>query len=824
MLASAPKQNLQPQKLSPHISISKGLDSSTGSNPRVDFGVPTPGHVAHNFSRIPIQPKLTVNTPGDIYEQEAERVAAQVMRTPEPQLQRACACGGDCAKCQTEQLSQEPQLVQTKSLHSTVSAQTAAPPIVHEVLASPGQPLDPATRAFMEPRFGHDFSNVRVHTDDVAEQSTQEVNALAYTAGRNVVFAANRYAPQTDEGRRLLAHELTHVIQQSTTSASPPGSGLLQRQPRGELRQRAEALHAADARTLLEGSLPFVLEQMTEEQIRKMQRVLDAAVVNPEVSKKADALYKRSLIGYVGSQPVQDEAIVRRGDQAMRSFTHLTEADYRIALDYKPLLTPDALQPTTDNPDEVTALESIRLTLQSWGVWLQFNQPYVTDPDDPSNKIHDPRIFRAWLTLGPKVNNEIPTDTGRLDRRSLLRTTVLGSSFYRNFHEGPVQSGLNRESHRLLNSIETGLAQHNLLARIRRKAFVGVTEASDWLGGADFPDTSIWDQPHEFVRQALVANVGGNVRLAAAYLYQAAYLTHYAARLVAEYIDDSTSGAERAVAVLTVAKKVGEVAEIGLTIMDGAAILKGGVNLVRGARETAEIGGAVAERVAGRHVAESPAVAGDLGKVRSLSESRPVAQAAIRAGEKQLVKASEKEVAAEVEKRAVRYVDEHPNVVHGEPGKRRAPIGEEDHEIVEVVDRSSPMGIGCEYHSQRGPKVPCPENMGWTFKPDRDFHVKTHDEAVAKAFEETGVPLKEFQPTKVAKTKDGKTITVEWEVKTGPNKGAKVNIDDPTILPPNKGPQAPHVGYEVPGKRYRGEGRRGHVFPAEGVLATRPAL
>src|SRR5262249_51739086 len=82
------------------------------------------------------------------------------------------------------------------------------------VLRSPGRPLDASTRAFIEPRFGHDFSQVRVHTDTRAAESARSVNALAYTVGRNVVFGAGQYAPQSYAGRRLIAHELTHVIQQ----------------------------------------------------------------------------------------------------------------------------------------------------------------------------------------------------------------------------------------------------------------------------------------------------------------------------------------------------------------------------------------------------------------------------------------------------------------------------------------------------------------------------------------------------------------------------------------------------------------------------------
>jgi hypothetical protein len=97
-----------------------------------------------------------------------------------------------------------------------------APPIVHQVLSSPGRPLEAETRALMETRFGYDFSGVRVHADSEAAESARAVNALAYTVGNDLVFSANRYAPHLPGGQRLLAHELTHVMQQqdSTSHAS----------------------------------------------------------------------------------------------------------------------------------------------------------------------------------------------------------------------------------------------------------------------------------------------------------------------------------------------------------------------------------------------------------------------------------------------------------------------------------------------------------------------------------------------------------------------------------------------------------------------------
>lgn len=130
-------------------------------------------------------------------------------------LQRACACGqhiasngGNCEDCKKKQQG----MLQRAPVNNAVVSEV--PPIVHEVLRSPGQPLDAATRAFMEPRFGHDFSEVRVHTDDKAAQSARVMNALAYTVGHEIIFENGRYAPRSTIGRALMAHELTHVIQQ----------------------------------------------------------------------------------------------------------------------------------------------------------------------------------------------------------------------------------------------------------------------------------------------------------------------------------------------------------------------------------------------------------------------------------------------------------------------------------------------------------------------------------------------------------------------------------------------------------------------------------
>ena len=121
---------------------------------------------------------------------------------------------------------EEDETLQRKESSATPSAThtQGVPPIVHDVLHSPGQPLERGTRTFMESRFNHDFSGVRVHADARAAESAHKVNALAYTVGRNVVFGAGQYSPNTMAGKRLLAHELTHTIQQSQTLPHTTGS------------------------------------------------------------------------------------------------------------------------------------------------------------------------------------------------------------------------------------------------------------------------------------------------------------------------------------------------------------------------------------------------------------------------------------------------------------------------------------------------------------------------------------------------------------------------------------------------------------------------
>lgn len=170
-------------------------------------------------------------------------------------LRRKCACDSDESSCDACNTKRDGEL-RRAALNSAGTG--FAPGIVSEVLESPGRPLDSATRAFMEPRFGRDFSDVRVHTDSRAAESARSVNALAYTVGRDMVFGEGRYAPGTREGKGLLAHELTHVAQNSAArwnasepiSIGPPGDRF-----EAEADARASAVARGDLRAAPGGAV-----------------------------------------------------------------------------------------------------------------------------------------------------------------------------------------------------------------------------------------------------------------------------------------------------------------------------------------------------------------------------------------------------------------------------------------------------------------------------------------------------------------------------------------------------------------------------------------
>jgi hypothetical protein len=230
-----------------------------------------------DFAKIPllppyrIQAKLIVGAVSDPLESEADAMADRVMRgqdaaaaTPSSAqtVRRKCSCeesSKPCPKCQEE----KKQPVQRKpiSAASQAVAPAEAPPIVHDVLRSAGEPLDRRTRSFMESRFGYDLSHVRIHADSRAAESARSVNAHAYTVGRNIVFAAGQYKGEYSLDAAgtggLLAHELTHVLQQG------PGAAPAQ------LQCKAASDANADIKAKIRKSATYKAEATMTEQIIK---------------------------------------------------------------------------------------------------------------------------------------------------------------------------------------------------------------------------------------------------------------------------------------------------------------------------------------------------------------------------------------------------------------------------------------------------------------------------------------------------------------------------------------------------------------------------
>lgn len=222
---------------------------------------------------------------------------------------------GECAACRAKRLG-----LQRRA--ATESALAEVPPVVHEVLQSSGQPLDPGTRAFFEPRLGHDFSRVRVHADPSAARSASAVSAEAYTVGPHVVFRAGTYAPNTRSGRWLLAHELAHVVQQDRGKHAPPAA-LQDSALEQAADQAAESLAKGIDHVSVEGASTVGLARKprtTDEYTkifyanRKWQREL-----NPEKSHSSDHWpYDPGLHELWWSHSPDDEP--RKGERKMKDF------------------------------------------------------------------------------------------------------------------------------------------------------------------------------------------------------------------------------------------------------------------------------------------------------------------------------------------------------------------------------------------------------------------------------------------------------------------------------------------------------------------------
>ncbi len=218
----------------------KGISPHDGSSALAQPDSISPNFQGHSLNRIPVFPtgprrppvqaKLQVHSPGDRFEKEADRIAEQVVRsekTDKPSVsrkgvQRACkACsesGTPCPSCRKEE-EERPAVIQRKARYG--EAGLGVSPVLEEKIQDrmgKGQAMSIPERAMMESRFGQDFSQVRIHTDTAAARLNQALQARAFTVGNEIFFQKGEFRPGTREGRKLLAHELAHTLQQSQSS------------------------------------------------------------------------------------------------------------------------------------------------------------------------------------------------------------------------------------------------------------------------------------------------------------------------------------------------------------------------------------------------------------------------------------------------------------------------------------------------------------------------------------------------------------------------------------------------------------------------------
>ncbi|POF34171.1 hypothetical protein [Roseibium marinum] len=324
-------------------------------------------------------------------------------------------------------------------------------------------------------------------------------------------------------------------------------------------------LGAPEAETLI-ATVPKLARLLSRDQVAQVQRVLDAAVLNPLYEDAYRNAMKAAVISRAGNLVLRDRAKERKARRILDKRVHVSRSDGCIRVDHNKMLTADALVPRSNNPDEADYLVRVRQTLESKGIWLRLGQPWNAQGNTPTE-------WEFWFSLGYD-GDTIKTDDALIDREELLDTTMLGAGYYRSVLTGHVQTKLKRAFERFDTQYDNGWSMHMDLMRDRHSAAPGVAKVSDWLGGATFPATSIWNRPHKLRMKAWEANAGGDVIKAQVYLLAAAHGVEYNAQLLADYVSDTIGGAETAVKILKVAKTSGQVAEGVLLVVGVGAGIK----------------------------------------------------------------------------------------------------------------------------------------------------------------------------------------------------------------------------------------------------------
>jgi hypothetical protein len=524
-------------------------------------------------------------------------------------LQRQCACSGTCPKCHEEE---EQRALQR-------SSRSPAPAEFDGIPATPGEPLDPATRQPLEAHFGADLDGVRVHTGAEVADSADRLDALAYTSGRDIYFAAGMYAPASSSGRRLLAHEVAHVVQQS--SGKEPGVATKSASvkigaPDDSLETEAEQ----EADEFMSGAQPA----LTEEEQRK-RRESSGSLQRSSVIQRKRADQPESGAIAIGSLVARDcpsllavltPEEMGRWQGILNVYAHnakLSAREAEVAGQYQKL-TPgsQSYQYYSDYRDAISRIES---RMQGWSErdqWVQVESSTILSSDIISGKpawnIAAEAEFRNWLSqqfTSRKVSAKLELSAPRprivvwWDQYTLELThgyvtfaqLIEFQQFKKEYEDRVVDGPLVQEIRQGIVSLRVFIDQWKEIHRDRSEANYPEGDSywdsvrrvkAKWFrrtaelvgkGSAPYPLLEIWDRPNYLYLAANQQFNQGHYEVAMALLQEAASKAGEAANAVAGYENRIVSGVSRIVTGLEVLKFGGKVA---------ATFLPGGI-LARGA-------------------------------------------------------------------------------------------------------------------------------------------------------------------------------------------------------------------------------------------------
>jgi hypothetical protein len=342
-----------------------------------------------------IQPKLAIRRSDDPLEDEADRVTDKVMRMPDkagpmPAVKTE-AVQGKCAACKDEPMR--------KPAESFARDRPVAPGIVHETLASAGEPLDVETRAFFEPRFGYDFSRVRLHADTRAAESARSMAALGYTVGNHIVLGAGRLGQ-----RALLAHELAHVVQQRAAPKQVQRFGSEEHVKIGERAEPGETIDLGPYVGKATYGEMIALGDYFDSVAQIMSEAIDPLFGAPEVQvalwKVNPSARSRPLVG----RNVEDAVMLRYYELAAKNQTHFSKGS----------------EPGKSNREQFTAMHQTAIShaysqgysgiIQgvSWEGWEGFAEHFLTDAFSAGH-VRTPRheIQAFWNGKYPKFTENL---------------------------------------------------------------------------------------------------------------------------------------------------------------------------------------------------------------------------------------------------------------------------------------------------------------------------------------------------------------------------------------------------------------------------------